>query len=140
MKTLISIILVLILSPAIAQSDFLYGKSGGYETSGGYEKSGGYETSGGYEKSGGYELTDNHQRSREGYEKFVIDNPEITRRIVEKNYDEQISKTTEKRKRWIDERLHRNGLGGGTPMLPTHPTQDYLQSFTRNTGGVDRLE
>ena len=126
MKTLITVILALFLSPVAAQSFGLYEKSGGYETSGGYERSGGYEKSDGYEKSEGYDTSqEGYESSEEGYQRSEVDNPVYTKRIIERRYDQQINKAGSNKGKWIGER-HQDDL-----VLPE--LRDSLQS----SGGIE---
>jgi hypothetical protein len=106
MKTLITIMSVLFLSPVAAQSFGLYEKSGGYETSGGYERSGGYEKSAGYGTSDGHKVSEEgHVTSQQGYERYQVDAPEIpSKRLNEKGFDEQVSKARSKEGKWLANR------------------------------------
>jgi hypothetical protein len=126
MKTLITVILALFLSPVAAQSFGLYEKSGGYETSGGYERSGGYEKSDGYERSEGYDTSqEGYEASKEGYQRFEVDNPDHTKRMTEEAYDEQMNKASSKKGKWIANR-HADNL-----VMPE------LRNSLQTSGGVE---
>jgi len=105
MKTLITIMLVLFLSPVAAQSSGGYEKSGGYNRSGGYDRSGGYEKSGGYNRSGGYEKSGGYNRSG-GYESFkgksYSETPARSRRTRQSLYAEQLRKPGKKESSWLE--------------------------------------
>jgi hypothetical protein len=113
MKTLITIMSVLFLSPVAAQSFGLYEKSGGYETSGGYERSGGYKRSGGYETSDGYNVSEEgYQPYQQEYEHYQAETPgekadKHSKRRTEKGFDDQQSKAKTKEGKWLTNR-HNN--------------------------------
>lgn len=130
MKILTVLLLLVFINPAIANEPFsLYERSGGYEKSGGYERSGGYETSRyGYETSAGHKIsTEGYTKSQEGYETYMVDVPERTRRLQENKYDKQINKSKMKKSRWVAERHQDEGT-----------IQRFRSSF-RESGGNDDL-
>ena len=101
MKTLITIMSVLFLSPVAAESCGLYERSGGYETSGGYEKSDGYNVS-----------EEGYEPFQQNYEHDQAEAPgdkadKQTKRRTEKGFDDQLSRARSKEGKWIANR-HKN--------------------------------
>ena len=121
MKTLITIMSVLFLSPMAAHSFGLYEKSGGYESSGGYERSGGYESSQGHERSGGYESSGGYDLSQEGYQ---VDTPVSSKRQNKEGFDDQMRKARTKKGKWIANRLEKDRI------------REKLRKQIRRTGGA----
>lgn len=128
MKTLISIILALFLSPVAADSSILYEHSGGYESSGGYEHSGGYGTFDDHELPDSYKHSDGYEHS-EGYESFEgTGTQDVTsNRLSNEKYNTQVEKEEERKNRWV--RRHVEDV----------PIRHRLRSWTNETGGMDDL-
>ncbi len=120
MKLLITIMLVLFLSPVAAQTSGGYGKSGGYERSGGYETSGGYGRSGGYGKSGGYLSF-----------KFQHDLTRRTNRKYSRRYDVQSDQASLKKGAWLrDQMMHTDKYRW------LRQNERYINRQQKNMGGV----
>lgn len=134
MKIFNVILLVLLINPAIADDSFsLYQKSGGYEKSGGYDRSGGYEKStDGYMASEGYNQSiHGYEKSEGGYTPFDkfsgVGSSQISNRLVEEKYDQQVIKARQTKGQWIAERHQNEG------------TSSRIRSTMQETGGNEDL-